>query len=169
MEAVNVNFLIVALAALIPLVTGFIWYNPKVMGTAWMKSTGLDEEKLKGANMGLIFLLTYVFSLLIAMGIMPIVIHQFGVMSVLVGEPDFNDPNSEVQKLFNDLMGKYGRNFRTFKHGAFHGTLSAIFLALPILGINALFERKSGKYIFIHLGYWVITLALMGGVICGYM
>ena len=44
--------------------------------------------------------------------------------------------------------------------------LAALFVALPIIGINALFERKSAKYVALHLGYWAISLALMGGVIC---
>ena len=35
------------IAALIPLLVGFIYYNPKVMGNAWMKETGLNEEQLK--------------------------------------------------------------------------------------------------------------------------
>jgi len=81
---------------------------------------------------------------MIAMALMPIVIHQFGVMSTLAGEPGFSDPNSEAGKFFSDMMAKYGTRFRTFKHGAFHGTLTAIFFALPLIGINALFERKSG-------------------------
>jgi hypothetical protein len=28
------NFLIILLAAIVPLIIGFIWYNPKVFGTA---------------------------------------------------------------------------------------------------------------------------------------
>ena len=63
-------------------------------------------------------------------------------------------------------MDQYGQNFRTFKHGAFHGTLSGIFYAFPIIAINALFERRSWKYIWIHTGYWILTLALMGGTVC---
>jgi len=166
MDAVNMNFLVLALAALIPLVMGFLWYNPKVMGNAWIKSTGLAEEELRKTNMAVIFIMTYIFSFLIAMALMPMVIHQFGVMSVFVGETGFNDPNSEPFKEFSGLMAKYGTRFRTFKHGMLHGCIASIFFALPILGINALFERKSAKYILIHLGYWFITLGLMGGVIC---
>ena len=55
------NLAIIALAALIPLVVGFIWYHPKILGTAWMNAAGLTEEKLKGANMALIFFLVFIF------------------------------------------------------------------------------------------------------------
>jgi hypothetical protein len=37
---------------------------------------------------------------------------------------------------------------------------------LPILATNALFERKGFKYIAINAAYWIITLAVMGGIIC---
>lgn len=160
------NLMIAFIAALIPLIVGFVWYNPKVFGTAWIKSTGLTEEELRKASMPRIFIFTYIFGLLICMALYPMVIHQFALFSVLAGEPNVQDPNSEVGKYMADFMAKYGTNFRTFKHGALHGTLGGIFIAMPIIGINALFERKSAKYIFIHTGYWMLTLALMGGVIC---
>lgn len=58
-----------ALAALFPLLFGFIWYNPKILGKAWMDSAGLTEEKMKGANMILIFGLTYLFSFFVAISL----------------------------------------------------------------------------------------------------
>ncbi len=162
------NFLIAALAALIPLVIGFIWYNPKVFGTAWIKSTGLTEEQLKGGNMALIFGLVYLFSFFLAMTMHMLSIHQFGVQSVFQGDEGFGIAGSEVSNYLSDFMAKYGDRFRTFKHGALHGVIAGLFFAMPILGINALFERKGFKYIAIHTGYWMLTFALMGGVICQY-
>lgn len=47
-----------------------------------------------------------------------------------------------------------------------HGTIVGIFFTLPILATNALFERKSWKYIWINAGYWIICTMLMGGFIC---
>lgn len=160
------NFLVPVLAGLVPLLVGFAWYNPKVMGRAWIKSTGLTEEQLKNANMGKVFALTLLFSLMLAFMLTGIVIHQNALPSLVMNEPGFSEKQGAAYKWYTDSMAVYGKNFRTFGHGALHGTIAAIFIALPILGINALFERKSGKYIFIHLGYWIITLALMGGIIC---
>ena len=76
------------------------------------------------------------------------------------------DPTSEAGSLVKAMMDKYGHEFRTFKHGALHGFLSSIFIVLPVIGINALFERRGGKYILIHWAYWAITFLLMGGVVC---
>ena len=72
----------------------------------------------------------------------------------------------ELQSLINQYEIMSEGKFRTFKHGALHGTMAGIFIALPILGTNALFERKGWKYILINTGYWTVTLAIMGGIIC---
>ena len=70
------------------------------------------------------------------------------------------------KKLYDSFMASYGKNFRTFKHGAFHGTLTGIMFILPVIATGALFEQKSFKYVMVNAGYWVVTIALMGGVIC---
>lgn len=162
------NFIVLLLAALIPLITGFIWYNSKTFGNAWMKAADMTPEKAKGANMALVFGLTYLFSFLLSFALSPIVIHQYSIFSTVMGDPDLNDATSQLSTWLKEFYDKYGKNYRTFKHGALHGTMSGIFFALPILAVNAMFERKSAKYIAINAGYWTVTLALMGGVICAF-
>lgn len=165
----EMNFMIIALTALVPLILGFLWYNPKTFGNAWMESAGLKQEDLEGSNMAKVFILTYVLSFLIAMILQPIVIHQFAIYSILMNEPGMADPNSEVSQTLNAFMDKYGNNFRTFKHGSLHGALAGIFLIFPIMAINAMFERKGFKYIAINAGYWIVSLSLMGGILCAYV
>lgn len=162
------NWIAVLVAALVPTVVGFIWYHPKVFGTAWMKAAGMTEEKMKGGNMALIFGLAFVLSFLASMFLQSMVIHQTHIYSALMSESGFGDPNSEIGVYIADFMSKYGDNFRTFKHGALHGGLAGFFLILPILGTNALFERKGFRYIAVNTGYWIVTLALMGGIICAW-
>ncbi|HPD52881.1 MAG TPA: DUF1761 domain-containing protein [Bacteroidia bacterium] len=154
------------ISALIPMFTGFIWYGPKTFGNVWMREAGVSEEKIKSSNMALILSLTYVFSLFLSLILISVVIHQSHILSILADDPGMKDPNSEISLWLKNFMDQYGQNFRTFKHGAFHGTLSGIFYAFPIIAINALFERRSWKYIWIHTGYWILTLALMGGIVC---
>ncbi len=162
----KIDFIILAAASLIPLLIGFLYYSKMLFGEAWMKATGLTEEKLKGGNMALTFGLTYVFSFFLAMTLQFITIHQFSIFSILANQPGLKDASTEVGGYVVEFFNKYGTEFRTFKHGLFHGVLAAITFALPIIGINALFERRSFKYVAIHIGYWAITLGLMGGVIC---
>ena len=151
---------IIPIAAFIPLIMGFIWYNPKVFGKAWMESAGLSEEKLQGANMGIIFFLSYVFSCFMGLALLGITIHQLGLNSMVLGADE------ATVSLAEQLMDVAGRSYRTFGHGAFHGVILSIFFVLPLLATNALFERKGWKYIWINTGYWAICLIFMGGVIC---
>ncbi|WP_278022677.1 DUF1761 domain-containing protein [Flavobacterium ginsengisoli] len=152
------------LRAIVTLVTGFIWYSPKVFGTIWMKENNLTQEELRKGNMLKIFGLTYLFSLMITMTLMSLTIHQSGAIG-MVGGPPLMD---SAKPSFAAFMADYGMAYRTFKHGALHGFMSGLFFAFPLIGINGLFERKSWKYIFIHAGYWMLTLTLMGGIICGF-
>ena len=142
MEEMNINWIAMVVAAILPLVTGFIWYNPKVFGTAWMKESGMTEEKAKSMNPGKTYGLAVVMAFLIAFALWPEVL--------LGGAP--SDPHGTEA-------------FMTFKHGAFHGALLGFTVAMPVLATNALFEQKSFKYVAINAGYWIVTMALMGGLI----
>jgi hypothetical protein len=132
----SINWLSIVIAALIPMVMGFVWYHKALFGKAWMDSIGMTEEKAKQANMPVMFGLSLVMAALIA----------------------FFFVN------FNNGPGQEGE-FDTFKHGAAHGVIIALFVVMPVMITNGLFEQKSWKNMLINLGYWVITLALMGGVI----
>jgi cytochrome b561 len=148
-----------------PLLVGFVYYHPKTMGNSWMASAGLNQDSLKIGNIFVIYGLTLLFSMFMALTMNVMVIHQMGFMSTMEGTPGIHDANSEVAKYAANFYTLYGDNFRTFKHGVFHGVLYTLFLVLPIVGIVGMFERRSFKYIFIHVGYWLITFALMGGII----
>ena len=119
MELLNPIAMLVA--AISALVVGFIWYNPKVFGSAWMKAAGMTDEQVKGGNMVKIFGLALLFAFLLATALPGIVIHQMGVFSLIGGDPSAALPSYEA------LMADYGDVFRTFKHGAFHGVLTGVF------------------------------------------
>ncbi|MCB0733760.1 MAG: DUF1761 domain-containing protein [Flavobacteriales bacterium] len=158
------NFPIILLSALVPMIVGAIWYNPKVLGNAWMAAAEMTEDKIKGANMAIIFGLAYVFAVLIGIEITFVVIHQNHLDSMFFDALQNHDP--EITDLVNKVRELSKHNHRTFGHGAFHGGIAGVLFALPVLGTNALFERKGFKYIAINGLYWIVSLALMGGVIC---
>jgi hypothetical protein len=116
-----------------------------------------------------IFFLSFIFSFLIAFTLQFIVIHQTHLFSIFSNEPGIADPNSETAVYFKNFMDKYGNNFRTFKHGAFHGFSISLTFIFPILATNSLFERKSFKYIFINAGYWMVSMIIVGGVLCAFV
>ena len=159
-----------AIAALVPMIMGFIWYNPKVFGTAWMASAGLTQETaMKGFNMPLVFGLSYLLSFFLAFSLQYVTIHQMGFFSMMM-DPDsqkqLGDHSSPLYIHAKAVYDMCGTNFRTFKHGAFHGTILGVFTILPIIATGAMFERKGFKYIAINAGYWIVCLAIMGAIVC---
>lgn len=156
------NPLAIVVAAVAALAIGAAWYHPKAFGTAWMRESGMTAEKMQKGNMAVIFGVALIFSALLALLLVQFTNHQFGAVQMIGGDPSTAKPSFEA------FMADYGTAFRSAKHGALHGALFAILGALPILGTNALFERKSWKYIFINVGYWLVTLAVMGAILCGW-
>ncbi|MDX1407197.1 MAG: DUF1761 domain-containing protein [Saprospiraceae bacterium] len=132
----NVNWLSFIIAVLIPMIAGFIWYNPKVFGTAWMKSIGMTEEKAKEANMALVMGLSLVLSAFIAFFFL-------------------NNVNG---------LGQEGE-FDTFQHGAFHGAFIGVLIVLPVMVTNGLFEQRNWTNMIINVAYWIVVFALVGGVL----
>jgi hypothetical protein len=158
----EINFLALLAAAISTLLVGFVWYHPKVFGTIWMRESGMTEDKMKGSNMVVIFGMAVFYAFLTGMILQFLTIHQWGAAS-MVGEDVANAKPS-----YTAFMADYGTVFRTFKHGALHGFLTGLFLALPIIGTNALFERRSWKYTLVSGGFWIVCFMLMGGIICAW-
>lgn len=159
------NFLAILVAAVVPMVLGFLWYNPALFGNAWMREAGMTEEKMKSGNMAVIFGVSFLLSILLAFFTQTLSIHQFGALGMIGGDPAAEGVMSSYQAFMDD----YGNAYRTFKHGAFHGLLAGIFIVFPIMATNGLFERKSWKLIFINSGYWTVALVIMNAIVCSWV
>ena len=159
------NPLILALSALVPTIVGFIYYNDNLFGKMWKRQVGINDGDPM-PNMVVLTLVSVLFGFLASVTLTMIVVHSNGLFSMLADAPDMKDANSELSKNVAGLMTKYGGEFRTFKHGALHGILTAIFFVLPIIGISALYERRSWGYIGVSTLFWAICLAIMGGILC---
>jgi len=156
------NFLILAAAALIPMVLGYIWFHPKVFGGAYW----YDVAKLSGADRSEVstikLLSTLVLNFFIAFGLFNLTVHQFGALSMVGGEAELLKTG-----VGGAFMSEYGATHLNFGHGALHAVIQALIgFFIPILGYVAIFEKKSFKYFLVYLGYWAISLILMGGIIC---
>ena len=79
----EINFGILGLAALVPMVIGFVWYGP-LFGKTWMDEMGFTEASLKEANMFVIMGLSLVLSFILAIMVQVLVIHQLGVLGTLM-------------------------------------------------------------------------------------
>lgn len=163
------NYLILFVTALIPLIIGGLWYSNLLFGKAWFKVSGMTEERMKSGNMLLIFGLTYFLGIVLSFGLTPYSVHQFSTQGLFATQTGFAEQTGEYYTFFESFMNKYGLLHRTFGHGAVHGGFAGVCIALPIIAINALFERRGWKYIMVHFGYWFITLLLMCGAICQFL
>lgn len=108
---------------------GAIWYGV-LFGKLWQREAGMTEEDVESGNMGLIFGLTFLFEMLIAM-----------VLWHLIAR---TAPEPHVV-----MMMAIG---------------FAVGVMIPAVGINYLYQRKSGKLFAIDAGHFVIGMAAMGGV-----
>ena len=125
------------LATIMPLIIGYIYYHKSLFGNVWRDSLALAETSGKQFNTPSVLIFALVFSFLLAFFLL-----------------NFN----------NSGINQEG-DFDNFQHGAWHGTFIAITVVLPVIVINGYFGRKNWKNMLINLGYWIITLTLMGGVI----
>ncbi len=160
------HLLPIVLSAFVPLILGFIWYHQRLFGAAWLKSAGITPELASKGPRLVVFVVMWVLSVLLAFSLYTVVVHQSGVFSLFASQEGFGDPNSATHQQFLAIMEQVKDRHRTFGHGALHGALTSLFIILPILATNAMFERKGWKYIGINIGYWTLTLALMGGIVC---
>lgn len=108
---------------------GALWYGV-LFGKAWQKAAGLSDEDVQGGNMALIFGLTFLFEMLIAMVLWHLIARTAPPPHVV-------------------MMMSVG---------------FAVGVMIPAVGINYLYQRKSGKLFAIDAGHFVLGMAAMGGV-----
>ncbi len=52
MQNVDINYWAVAVAAIVPMVLGALWYSPALFARPWMRAVGRTEEELGGMGLG---------------------------------------------------------------------------------------------------------------------
>ena len=65
MALFNINPLAVAIATIVPMVLGFLWYGP-LFGNTWMAARGITREQMGSVNVGQAYGLTTVLALVTA-------------------------------------------------------------------------------------------------------
>lgn len=158
------NILVHLLAALVPMIVGFIWYHKSVFGTAWMNAAGMTDEKVKGGNMPVIFGLSFVMAFLLSLAYKALADHgvQFAAFFRSVEEHGMGiDAASAFGSELKGYIDAYVTKYHTWRSGIPHSLAISIPVILPIIVTNALFERKSFKYMMVNWGYWAVTLCLM--------
>jgi uncharacterized protein DUF1761 len=65
----QLNLLAVCAAAVSSFVIGGLWYSPLLFQKAWMAANNFKESDLQGGNTGLIFALSFLFALVMALNL----------------------------------------------------------------------------------------------------
>lgn len=160
---IKFNWLLLSLTSLIPIIVAYVWLNPNVYKHIF-KSWDLSQHnfRLTPSSIVVFFVLSFMYSITIAYQ----VIHQLHFQSLLMNEVGFLKGEGNAYKDLVYIFELYGKNFRSFKHGAFHGLLNSIFIVLPILAYGKLTSASSWRSVFFQWMFWMICGVLMGGIIC---
>lgn len=130
MDISQLNWLAIVAATVVTFVVGFLWYNPKTFGAAWMQETGMTDEKAKSANMGKVFGASFVMSFIL---------------------------------MFNMAM-MFGTEINATE-GALYGFLTGFGFVTMGIGVNAMYEQRSFRYVLINGGYWMVSLSISGYIL----
>lgn len=156
----NLNYLAFFLIAFIPLIIGFLWYRPQSSLIKWagikLSTVNLFKQPLK-------LLWIFILSFTLVYGYINLVIHQMGFYELFF--TDIMLGNETSKKVVEDFLNQYGNKHRHFGHGFFHGVINAFVFALPFISFHAVVENRSVRFVIVHFSYWLITSALVGGLI----
>jgi Protein of unknown function (DUF1761) len=161
------NWPIILATGILPLLMAMVYFHPQLMGNLALRH-GVMPTALMQDRKPLFYVYGVLLGMLLAVFFVPVVFHVNHLFS-LIALPGGPPPEgSEALSEARAFVEKYGQNFRTVKHGVFHGVLTVFFGVWPILGMTAFLERKKWQFTGIWLGYWLLLFAIMGGVINGF-
>lgn len=162
------NIVPVLVAALIPMVLGFIWYHPKVLGTIWMKESGMTEEKIQQGNMAVKLGLSFLFAFLLSFVLSSLSVHDAFVQGATYYEEKANDGelSAESAAWQDYYKTQLAPSNYVFAHGVVHGLfLIGLLIIMPVFATNAIFEGKSFKYVAVNVTYWLLCVTFMSGLL----
>lgn len=137
----QINWAAFAVAVVVQMVIGYLWFHPAVMGKMWAKANNATVEEMKPKNPGMVYGLTILFTILITF---------FFVTNV-------TGPGQEV--------APDGHSYKTFQHGLAHAVILTIMVVIPLVCTPALFIGKSLSWMIVQVGYWFLRLAAALGIL----
>ncbi len=140
----GINWLAIGVATLIPMVVGFVYYHPKVLGGIWMRANGFTLESVGNGPKPIMYLVCLGMSFLLAFWCCV----------------QFLDPHQT-----NIDFDGNPKDWKTFRHGVVHGISYGLFFVFPVLGTLSIFEKKPFSWVLVNTGYWLITLCVMCGIV----
>ncbi len=137
MNLASIDWLGVVICVIVNMVIGTLWYNPKTFYPAWRKGQGKPEQMELGTNMPLIWTLTIVASLVIAIAL-----------------------SFVVKAIGSQMSGGVGLGT-----GAMVGFMLWLGFIAPAYLINSLFAGRSFSVWAIEVGEYLFSFVLMGAIL----
>ena len=136
---VPINYLAVLVAAIIPMLIGMTWYSPAMFAKKWMSLVGKTEEEIKKSGPGKAYAFSFLGSL---------------VMSYVLAH--------------SVIFASSYMHMSGFGSGVMAGFWSWLGFVVTTNSSTVLFEfRPSGLY-WMNMGYNLICLLLMGGLLAAW-
>jgi len=155
----HLNYYAFFLISFIPMVIGYYWYHPKSFIRKWSGEIFIDPRELNLKQIIILLILSFA----LVYGYINLIIHQMGFYELFF--TDIMKGSEEAENFVQEFMSQYGQKHRHFGHGVLHGIINAFVFALPFIGINGILDQKKKKYVILHFSYWLITSAIIGGLI----
>lgn len=156
------NVIVILASALIPFVVASIWFHKSLFGgEKWHAMSDMSAEKAASPVTPVKLLLSILLNVLLAFGMYILSVHESGVFGMVGGETALMQTGTAAA-----FLAEYGGRYHTFQHGLAHGLAATILFVLPFLGYVVIFEKKSAKYFWVYLSYWLVTLTLLSIVMC---
>ncbi len=140
----TVNILAIIVAGLIPGILGAIYFGP-LFGKAWRDSLGKTEEELTPDNPAIAYGGSILLSMLLSLS-----------LNFIIGL---------VHKDVNEAGELFINSHFTFGHGALHGALIGFSIIMPIVVSLGIFHKLSWKTNLLNSIFWIICVAIMGGIL----
>lgn len=135
MEQVNVNLLAVLVAAIVSMVIGSLWYSTILFGKTWIRLSGLTQENMDKAKQKGMGK-TYTFGFIGSLLMSYVLAHSVAYASAV-----------------------------TFGGGMVAGFWNWLGFVVPVILGSILWENRSVGLFFINIGYYLVSLIIMGGIL----
>ena len=135
---VDINFVAVLASAVVAFIIGGLWYSPILFGNAWMKAGGINKKDIEKSKKK--WMGKYYFVSFLGGLLMAYVLAHF--MQYLTAQ--------------------------TFSDGMQAGFWIWVGFIVPVSLGSVLWEGKSLKFYFINIGYYLVSLISMGGILASW-
>jgi len=118
---------------------------PLIFGKTWRSSLGKTAEELEPNNAAITYGGSLVLSFILAFFLNVVI--QF------------------LHKDVNEVGELYIASHNTFGHGALHGAMIGLTFITPVILSLGIFHKAHWKTNLLNIGFWVLCLAVMGGIL----